>query len=745
MTNCYKLICMLPIGATALFANGLSPASVSPEDYGIFKATSKTDSPFKLQAFSEGVARKGGLSKLSAYANEGNAEVDKIGTLTLVEQEDFSLLTTGTEENPDYTVDLEISQWLLDEEGNFIFDENGNLVENPEYEYPWNNMKREYISGDKGWGIGNAYPAGGCLYFPFSMSTPQGKISTPWLDLSANAGTFVLEFKVKVSADALADSTMPPAIIVETAETRNMGPTWDTFEESFVNYENLSEEWTTFRLVYQGAGVSTLCNIVGQGVSGGMYIDDIKIYSLTPYLATPVLGRHTDFTETSFVLNWNQVDGAEKYIVNVWYDDLYGERILLADNVETAETSYKVEGTNLDDIYFCQVQAVNSEHSSLQPLPREVFDIVTPKMRKAQQVGIEGNLFEGGVEEVVSAYGYDYYATARRVAEQDGPFVVTNETFTGWRHPLYEDGEEYTKENPAEDKIASLYFPTDINQQGWYGENFQIYKDYICLVPFFYEASLHQEQTAWVSPELDLSKDGGKVSVSMKLAAEFDINFETYSYCIVGLFNWNDDKGDYDQVELVYLKDLNFDWQDRSIELTKGTSRSKIAFFGAGSYGDLYIDDIVISQNYKAGDMFDDPFYFSTWQLSENMTDPTTFEFEVPAHALGHEIYQKAQAVRIHLDSQGGYDGEVKSPFAESDFVASTVTGVNIVENSAASKVNVSGGVIYVANPDGLTVSVCGPDGRVYGLGNGENLAFTPDAKGVYVVTIGGGSVKIAL
>ena len=73
-------------------------------------------------------------------------------------------------------------------------------------------------------------------------------------------------------------------------------------------------------------GVSTLCNIVGQGVSGGMYIDDIKIYSLTPYLATPVLGRHTDFTETSFVLNWNPVDGAEKYIVNVWYDDLYGEK-----------------------------------------------------------------------------------------------------------------------------------------------------------------------------------------------------------------------------------------------------------------------------------------------------------------------------------------------------------------------------------------------------------------------------------
>lgn len=742
MTNCYKLLALIPIGATAFASNGLSPASVSPADYGIFKTVSMPGQPFKVESFTD-TPRKGGPAKLSAYANEGNAEVDKIGTLTLVEQEDFSLLTAGSEENPDYTVNLEIYQWLVDDDGNLVFDEYGNPIENPDYEYPWNNMKREYISGDKGWGVGNAYPAGGMLYFPFSRSAPQGKISTPWLDLSDNAGTFVLEFKVKVTESAFSDPSAPPVIIVETAETRNMSPMWDIFEETFLNYENLSTEWTTFRLVYQGAGTSTLCNIVGQGVSGGMYVDDIKIYSLKPYIATPVLKRHTDFTESSFTANWSEVEGAEKYIVDVWYDDLYGERQMLADKVETTETSYKVEGTNLDDIYFYRVQAVNSEHSSLLPLPVEVFDIVTPKMRKAKEV--DKNIYEGGVEEVVSAYGYDYFATARRVAEQDGPFVVTNETFTGWRHPLYEEGEEYTKENPAKDRVSSLYFPTDIMQQGWYGENFQIYKDYICLVPFFYEASLHQEQTAWVSPELDLSKDGGKVSVSMKLAAEFDLTFETYSYCIVGLFNWNEDKGDYDQVELVYLKDLNFDWQDREIELTKGTSRSKIAFFGAGSYGDLYIDDIVVSQNYKAGEMFDDPFYFSTWQLAENMLDPTTFEFEVPSHALGHDIYQKAQAVRMHLNAQGGYDGEVKSSFAESDFVANTVSGISLVEDGIASNVNVAGGVVYIQNPSGAAVTVCSPDGKTCKLGNGTSLVYTPDAKGVYIVVIGGSSVKVAL
>lgn len=743
-----KLTIALPlIAGAALTASAIGPSSqgASPESYGKF-ISKKSASPAKVQAFISESDKKGPM-KVQAYAGEGNAEVDKFGQLTIVEQEDFSLLTTGSEEAPDFDTQLEIQQWMIDPEtGNIMRDEYNNPIENPDFQYPWNNMKNEYISSEnKNWGVGNAYPAGGMLYFPFSQDYPQGKISTPWIDLSANGGTFVLEFKVKVTEEAKSNPNMPAMIIVETAETRGMSPTWDMFEETFVNYENITTEWTTFRLVYQGAGETTLCNIVGQGVAGGMYIDDVKLYTLTPYLATPVMRRHSDFTENSFTLNWNPVEGAEKYLVNIWYDDLWGDREIIAKDAETTSTSYKAEGTNLDDIYYYTVQAVNSEHSSLASMPKELFDIIAPKMRGAKLIDKATHLYEGGVEEVVSAFGYNYFATAKRTAENDGTFTITDEHFTGWSHPLYEDDWDYTKEDPVDDKIVSLYFPTDIGQQGWYGENFMIYKDYICLCPFFYEASYWQQMSCWVSPEFDMSKDGGKISVSMKLAAQWDPDFQNYASCAIALFNWNEELGDYEQVELAYCRELDFDWQDRSIEFTKGSARSKIGFFAVGSYGDLYIDDILITQNYKAGESFQDPFYFSTWQLAEQVWDPTYFEFNVPDRALDCEIYQRAQAVRMHHNAYGGYDGEKESGFADYDFVDIPNSVPVLKETGIRANIRVADGTIMIDNAKGEAVSVTTSSGISINLGNGKDIKYRPDAKGIYVVTIGGNGIKLAI
>ncbi|MBO5444206.1 MAG: fibronectin type III domain-containing protein [Muribaculaceae bacterium] len=730
------------VGA-AFSLSAIGPTGISPEKYGTFRG--KDAKPAKVTAFTSGGDAKKGPVKVLAYANDGNAEVDKIGELSLQVEEDFSKLITGSEENPDLTTILDIQQWMTDPEtGAILRDEMGNPIENPEFKYPWNNMKPEYISSDnKNWGVGNAFPAGGMLYFPFSQDMPQGKISTPWIDLSANAGTFVVEFKVKVTEEAKSNPMMPAMIIVETAETNGMSPTWDMFEQTFMDYEHITTEWTTFRLVFQGAGKSTLCNIVGQGMSGGMYIDDVRMYSLDPYLDTPVVRRHSDFTESSFVLNWHPVENADKYLVNVWCYDLYGDLVTLADNAETTETSYKVEGSNLDDTYYYNVQAVNSEYKSLTSKNVELFDIVSPVMRKATLIDDKNLTYEGGVEEVLSAFGYNYSASVRRVAESDGPFIVTDEKFTDWTHPSYGFGEEYTKENPADDKIATLYFPVDINQQGWYGENFMIYKDYLCLCPFFYEASNWQEQSCWVSPEFDLSKDGGNISISMDLAAAYDINFENYASCAIALFNWNDEIGDYEQVELAYCRDLNFDWQNRSVSFTKGSKKSKIGFFGVGSFGDLYIDNILIMQKYKEGEYFDDPFFFSTWQLAEQTLDPTSFEFDVPERAIGKDIYQRAQAVRMHTDVQGNYDGEAVSEYSGYDYVGNT-SGVRLVENGAKG-VRVDNGMILISNAAGENVTVSTASGISHDLGTGSEISFRPESRGVYVVTIGGKSVKIVM
>ena len=723
MANHYKILAILPFVGATLSAQGDIVPGVSPEDYSILKTREAASRPMRVQA--ETSRADSGPKKVLAFAGDGNAQVDKLGELILVEQEDFSKLTAGSEDNPDLSVNLEIPMWMTDPvTGDILFDEQGQPIPNPEYEYPWNNMKPEYISGDKGWGVGNAYPAGGALYFPFSQSAPQGKISTPWIDLSANGGTFVLEFKVRLTEEN--DSDTPSFILVETAETNGMAPTWDIFEETFVNYDLLSTEWTTFRLVYQGAGKSTLCNIVGQGISGGMLIDDVRIYSMKPFLATPVARRHSDFSETS-------------------YDDLYGERHFVVKDTETTETSYKVEDTDLDETYFFTVKAVNSEHESLTTKPREVFDIIAPVMVKAEQTDDEGREFIGGVEEVISAYGYNYAAVVKRVAEEDGPFTVTEETFTGWSHPAYPDDWNFTKENPVDDMIVGYFFPTDIGQQGWLGQNFMIYKDYLCLCPFFYEATWGQEQTAWISPEFDLSKDGGKISVSLKLAAQYDFDHEVYASCVVGLYNWNEEKGDYDQVELAYCRDLNFDWQNRTVELKGGSSRSKIGIFAVGSFGDMYVDDIVIRQNYRAGESFYDPFFFRTWQLAETADDPCSFEFTIPDRAEGKDVYQKAQAVRMHYDARGAYDGEAASPYTENDFVTSVPTGVRLVEDINGCNVSVEDGVIIIENPGREGVVVTAVDGKSLPLGNGSSINYRPGSKGVYIVTVGARSMKLSI
>lgn len=676
--------------------------------------------------------------KIWAYADDGCKEVDKLGELQTLLSEDFSLMTAGSEAEPDLSVQLDIPAYLTDG--------SGNMVENPDFQYPWNNMKPQYVHGDLRWGIGNAYPAGGMVYFPFSRNNSEAAIILPMMDLTANGGTYVLEFRAKLQNEVPATALMSPIIQVAAAETHNWAPSWDDVDEPFV-VTDPTTQWRTYRFVFQGGGPSTLTEIVGMGSEGGMFVDDVKLYSLKPYLAAPVLRRQSDFTGDSFRLNWSAVSGAEKYNVNVWSYTEEGELVYLVQNGEAASNSYKVENADPNTIYYFTATAVGGGRTSVTPIARMVYDVAMPKMRKAEAVGESGYDFRGGVEPVPGAYGYSYMAMSKRVAEADGPFVITNETFTGWRHPLFEgDDTEYTKENPFLEGVCPLYYPTDLRQQGWYGDNFLPYKDYIALAPFFYTAG-GNEQSCWVSPEFDLSKDGGKISIDLKLAATYWEEYDRFADCVVALFNYDEEAGDYVQVESVYCTDLAFDWKDYHVDLTKGSSRSVIGFFGINSFEDMYIDDIVIKQNYKKGESFMDPFYYRTWQLAEVADDPTTFDFRVPYYASGNEVYQKAQSARFTSRGEREAPLTVLSPFAAPDYVGKTEfdTGINFVENTLAADVKVAGGVITVQNTAGDEVLVANAAGQTVSLGRNTTVTYRPGVRGTYVVSVGKRSVKVVL
>lgn len=728
MKNTILLSSALLLGAAATAAVIL-PKESAPADYGTLRSRNIT-------SVMKAPAAKKGPQKVMAFADAGNAEVDKYGELITLVSEDFSLLTTGSEENPDYDTALELPS------------------SDPSYEYPWNNMQPQYVHGDLRWGVGNAFPAGGMLCFSFDEMNPEAHIVPPLLDLSVNGGAFVVEFRAKVSKPV--SQATPFILAVQAAETNNWGPSWDNIDEDFVTDE-LTTDWRTFRIVFQGGGPTSIINIVGSGRDGLMFIDDVKVYSLKPFVKTPVLARHSGFAADSFNINWHPVEGATKYLVNVWsalpgMADL--TKIITDREVAASDTTFKVTDADATKVYYFSVSAADDAHTSLAPLMREVFDIVTPVLKKAEPVGDDGLTFAGKVENQPEAFGFNYTAMAKRVADADGPFTITNEEFTGWRSSLLDSddkykGQEFTKENPFLDGvIGGPFYPTDIKQQGWYGKNYMTYKDYLMLAPFYYTASGDpKEQACWVSPEFDLSADGGKVSVDLKLAATYWQDYRRYADCAVALFNYNPAIGDFEQVDLVYVRDLNFDWKDAHIELNGASEISRIGIFALNSYEDMYVDDIVIKQNRKAGDAFMDPFYYSTWQLAEVMENPNEFVFKVPDYASGKEVYNKAQAVRMHLNAYGEYDSEVVSKATDDEYVGKTdsYSGVTLVENDLLARVAVSSGCITVSNPDGEEVVIVSADGCAVNLGNAATVSHTPGAPGIYVVCVGNKSIKVLI
>lgn len=734
------------VAGVALAATAVLPGhGVAPSDYLSFRSREIQSAPAKK-------AETKGLKRILAFRDEGNAEVEKYGTLSVMAEEDFSLLTTGSEEAPDLKTNLQ-------------FKEGDKRVTDA-----WYTMDTKYTHGDQRWGCNGAYPAGGMLYMPVTRSNPQAQLVIPLGDFTECGGTFVVEFRIKLEKEIDPKSEIPAGIIVEAAETNDMGPRWNDVDEAFYNEEDLSTDWRTFRVLFQGGGKSTLSHIVVQGSDNGFFLDDVKLYALDQFVRTPELKKYSDFTENSFNVNWSAIQNATEYTVNVWSehisdDGFSTETDYLAKDKKVAApaTTLKIEGADAEATYFWTVSASDGTHSSVTTLPGEVFGVAKPKMRQAEHVSGCGNdyTFEGGVEPVKGADGYTYMASAKRTAEADGLFTITNENFNGWRNPLV-DG-EFTRENPCtEGVLGGPYFPTDIKQQGWYGKNFNIYKDYVALAPFFYTASNDpREQACWVSPELNLSRDGGKVSVDMSVCADMweyygddNKSYKVYANLAVALFNYNPETGEYDiQADCVYVTDVAYDWADKHVDLKGGTEKSMIGFFAINSYEDLYLDNIVIKQNYKKGEEFMDPFYYCTWQLGadgkiENPDmDNTTFRYEVPAYASGLEVYDRAFSARVHRNSENQYDGEAVSDYSDYSYAGETEwrSGVTLVSESALKLVRVIDGTIMVTNPEKEEVSLTAADGKNVRLGNGGELSYTPGAKGVYVVSVGKATVKIAI
>ena len=622
--------------------------------------------------------------------------------------EDFAKMASGSEATPDT-------------EANIIKDE---------FEYPWINTKDEYFK-QAGWGSGNAYPAGGTVYLD-SNPNDMAHINTPMLNVAANGGIAWIRFKAR--AKNAGDN---PQVMVEAAETFNMSPSWRMMGSAAL--PQLSTEWKEYSMFFYGGGEYTLFNIVS--VMAPVYIDNIEVFTVKQHIGTPTTLPHTNYEGTSFDANWTPVEGATGYKVNVFtLNKETGKAEYLFENKPVTTNKFHVTGATSGQTYFYNVAATKDNYTSIPSDKMFVYNLEAPVLKDV--TNLDRNKYTAEWSTVPSAERYNYIAYYDRKADKTGEFVVTNEDFTGVKDA---DGNltGWTKEDPNPGSYDSYYIP-ELKQAGWKGTQYAPYTDYICLDGWQY---YHNHQDAGlISPEMDMSKDGGKFTVNVKLAGASTIaidennnEFTAYTQAAFALFNYNETTCDYEQAELIYPegypKAVNGDWKNFTINFTKGSKKSIIGIYAVYADEHLYLDDLKITQKYQAGESLNDPFIFRRW-LQEPKVDIT-----IPAFVGKSDVSHRVTAFKTNSDRN------VKKQYVESKFSELKKVGTaNGISNIGLSKavVKMEGNNVYVNNINGENVQIYTLDGQLVYNNKGEkNIRVALTQHGAYIVKVGNKTIKL--
>lgn len=639
--------------------------------------------------------------------------------------EDFSLMTTGSVGNPDKDTEL----WYVREDGN-----------------AWMTMRDGYTH-QSGWGGAYIYPAGGTV--AIGNGDEPGHLNTCMMDLSGNDQIAFVQFDMRTD-DGQPDQT----VIVEGAETFNMAPSWRVLGGSQI--DGISSEWKTYTLMFQNAGAYSIFNIFHPQKQGealcNIYVDNFRVYQVNPYVKMPTLYGHSYYTGESFNVSWSKVENADHYLLNVyWVDETNGNaKMYAAENQSVSDTTFTVNGIISGKNYYYVVQSVDAAgHKSFEPTPKLICDLEAPKDLTATDINQDNGTFTASWEAAPSAERYNYWAYCDRKATQDGPMRLTDEDFTGVKCPDGTLGEGWGYSmTEAEWKETSVtnpsYFSMDnyviqpINQGGWVAKNGFPLADG-CIKVDGYQYVYNNSDAGLISPELDLSKNGGKITINVDLWGDTEtLQYEDGSkvdytaQCAVALFNWDPAKNDFTQAELIYVKDLNSSWQNRTIELTKGTDRSIIGLYCVGSPANLFFDNLKIDQDYKAGETFVDPIVYHRWW------EGTSVDVQIPIRGNLGNITHRVTAIKGNPET----GAIVESLPSDTEFVGRyESTDVKSVNLLSKANVRVEGQTIVV-NGNGL-VQVYTLDGALVAKAEANGQARITVSSGAYIVKTNNESVKV--
>lgn len=572
------------------------------------------------------------------------------------------------------------------------------------------------------WSAYYVYQAGGCLLIDRSKNN-NANLCSPVLEIPADDRPVTVTFKARLGNKNVerdwvevyvADATDPNDVKTLTND-----------------YAYVYDEWKEYKFVFTKKRPGTKYFFQFSGYDEPVFVDDIEIKILDPKIDAPVAADFSEFTNESFTANWSAVDGADAYKVSLYQinDDRDKTRNYLVKDLRVDGCSHTFTGLETPtNTFYYVVKTVKGESVSPESNAVKVQSLTVPANIAITKV--DNDNLKITWDAVTGAEYYVINAFRSHKAEGNETYTLSSENFD----KLVCDGTVLQPEVPYQSQ-EELDEWTD--QPGWIAE-FPLHINGAYGLSGYYG-----EQYGYLvyleSPIMDLRAGGGKVKVSADLYGQkvnqTDVctaTFRTLKYVV------EDGREKLVTTDADVTAKIPEAWTNYSFELGGGTAMSVVEI--VANAGALYIDNLKITQDLKAGERVSVPYLNSKSK---------TNEITVPVSSLlrGSEIIVRIQAVREIWDKMHFSVNEyVRSPFSDDYSQAISTSGIDDIDNGATEpKAFVEGSVIRVVNPAGDSVEAYDMTGRLVAADrSGSQLIDLPvDNAGIYVVRVAGKAIKV--
>lgn len=533
-----------------------------------------------------------------------------------------------------------------------------------------------------GWQGKHVYQAGGTAFLSSNGGSDLG-LTTPVVDLSANAGTFTLQLKAKLYTGG---QQLRSSVIGYLYQVSNGVP-----ELVETQYVDITDAWADYSMTFnRGTAKSQLviAFYVGEG-----WIDDVALVQPTSTVSAPVATDYSNLTETGFNANWLPVAGAQSYLVSV-YQRGNGTRTYAVQDKEVTDTTYAVTGIDTSKPYYYNVKAVKDSVQSVESNQIEVLGLPVVTLLPATNVTNTG--FTANWKSLNRATTYIVTSYVNHKAEEAETYAIIDENFGNFKSGSIEQPDTFsTVEYDLNDKFsrADWVMRNRLDIKGGIGLDNSDQKNY---------------GISWLhSPVIDLSNGEGNVSVTLNTYGSGAKRFDVVLYDASG--------SELSRTEGAATND----WNTETFQLSGGTKASYVSIeLPTSQVGSLFIKGLKVTQQlakgdsitvpyvgkeipkpYKAPDEYSTSFSVNDWALSDTYSytvqgrRPYTDTYTSPRYIFSH----KQAPVVVENPVLSGISG-VAAPVAGGSEVRYNVAGQRV---DAAAK-----GVQIIRRADGKTVKL---------------------------------------